>query len=130
MSISLLQYNVTGDCSNIGAGEVFLQVTGTTPPFAVNCISASCPLPTSALTDPYEYYYSGLTGDTYFLQITDGASTSIIQSVYISTGTTVTIDSVDTECGLDNGQVTGFTSGVYGYTEFYLYDGDGNYLSS
>jgi len=130
MSISLLQYNVTGDCSNIGAGEVFLQVTGTTPPFAVNCISASCPLPTSALTAPYEYYYSGLTGGTYFLQITDGASTSIIQSVYISTGTTVTIDSVDTECGLDNGQVTGFTSGVYGFTEFYLYDGDDNYFSS
>lgn len=130
MSISLLQYSVTGDCSNKGTGEVFLQVTGTTPPFAVNCISASCPLPTSALTAPYEYYYSGLTGGTYFLQITDGASTSIIQSVYISTGTTVSIDSVDTECGLDNGQITGFTSGVYGYTEFYLYDGNDNYLTS
>jgi hypothetical protein len=130
MSITLLQYSVTGDCTNIGAGEVFLEVTGTTPPFAVNCISPSCPLPTSALTAPYEYYYSGLTADTYFLQITDGGSNSIIQSVYISSGTSVSIDSSDTTCGLDDGTVTGYTSGVYGFTEFFLYDGDDNYITS
>ena len=93
MSISLLQYSVTGDCENKSYGEVFLQVTGDTPPFAVNCISSGCPLPTSALTTPYEYYSSGLSGGTYFLQITDGGNASIIQSIYISSGTTATIDS-------------------------------------
>ena len=130
MSISLLQYSVTGDCENKGYGEVFLQVTGDTPPFAVNCISSPCSLPTSGLTPPYIYYVSGLTSGTFFLQITDGGGGSIIQSVYISSGTTATIDSSHTTCGLDNGTVTGFTSGVYGYTTFYLYDGDDNYLNS
>ena len=130
MSISLLQYSVTGDCENLGLGEVFLQVTGDTPPFVVNCISSPCPLPTSALTAPYEYYSSGLNGGTYFLEIKDGGGASITQSVYISTGTTATIDSSHTTCGLDNGTVTGFTSGVYGFTTFYLYDGDDNYITS
>ena len=130
MSISLLQFNITGDCQNIGSGEVFLQVTGDTPPFAVNCISPSCPLPSSGLTAPYEYYYSGLTGGTYFLEITDGGNASIVKSVYISSGTTVTIDSEPTTCGFDNGSITGFTSGVYGFTTFELYDGDDTYITS
>jgi len=130
MSISILQYNVTGDCENLSAGAVYLQVTGSTPPFAVNCISPSCPLPISALTAPYIYSYENIPGGTYFLQITDGSSASIVQSVYISTGTTVSIDSSDTTCGLDNGTVTGFTSGVYGYSTFILSDGDDNYITS
>ena len=115
MSISLLQYSVTGDCENTNSGEVFLQVTGDTPPFVVSCISSPCSLPTSALTAPYEYYVTGLSGGTFFLEIKDGGGGSIIQSVYISSGTTATIDSSHTTCGLDNGTVTGFTSGVYGY---------------
>lgn len=130
MSIQLLQYNVTGDCTNTSSGEVFLQVTGDTSPFSVSCISSPCPLPTSALTGSNEYYVTGLSGGTFFLQITDGASNSIIQSVYISTGTTVSIDSSDTTCGLDNGTITGTTLGVYGSSEFFLYDGNDNYINS
>ena len=38
----ILQYNVTGDCENLNVGAVYLQVSGDTPPFAVNCISPSC----------------------------------------------------------------------------------------
>jgi len=130
MSISVLQYSVTGDCENRGNGSVFLRVNGSTPPFAVNCISPSCPLPTSALTTPYEYYYTGINQGTYFLQITDGSGDSIVQPVYISSGTTATIDSTPTTCGLDNATITGFTSGVYGFTTFQLYDGDDNFLTS
>lgn len=130
MSISIVQYAVTGDCENKGYGEVFLQVDGDTPPFAVNCISSPCSLPTSALTSPYIYYYSGLTAGTYFLEITDGGGASVVQSVYISSGTTATIDSAHTTCGLDNGSITGFTSGIYGSTSFYLYDGDDNFITS
>jgi surface protein len=130
MSISILQFNITGDCQNRGDGAVFLQITGDTPPFAVSCISPSCPLPSSGLTAPYEYYYSGLTGGTYFLEIIDGGNASIVKSVYISSGTTVTIDSEPTTCGFDNGSITGFTSGVYGFTTFQLYDGDDTYITS
>jgi hypothetical protein len=130
MSISVLQYSVTGDCSNLGLGEVFFEVTGDTPPFAVNCITTGCPLPSLSLTPPYIYYYSGISSGTYFLKITDGGGVSIIQAVYISSGTTATIDSEHTTCGLDNGSITGFTSEVYGYTTFNLYDGLNNFISS
>jgi len=128
MSISLLNYNVTGDCSNTNSGSVYFDITGLTPPFAVTCITPGCPLPTSAAT--LSYSASSLSADTYFLQIIDGASNTRLQSIYISSGTTATIDSLNTSCGLDNGEVTGFTSGVYGFTSFVLYDINNNYISS
>ncbi len=130
MSIIVNSYSVTGDCSNIGAGEVFFQVSGTTPPFSVNCISTPCSLPTSALTAPYEYYYSGITGGTYFLEIKDGGGASLVQPVYISSGTSATIDSTNTTCGQNNGNITGFTSGVYGLVSFSLYDIGNNLVTS
>ena len=128
MSILLINYNVTGDCSNTNSGSVYFDITGSTPPFAVTCITSGCPLPTSAAT--LSYSASSLSADTYFLQIIDGASNSYLQSIYISSGTTATIDSLNTSCGLDNGEVTGFTSGVYGFTSFVLYDINNNYISS
>ena len=132
MSISIVQYSVTGDCENKGYGAVYLEVEGDNPNWLVSQTpTVSNPLPTSALTAINNvYYYSGLTSGTYFLQITDGSNNSIIQAVYISSGTTATIDSQHTTCGLDNGSITGFTSGVYGVTSFVLYDGDDNYITS
>ena len=101
--INVYSYNVTGDCQNIGDGSVSFLITGDTPPFAVNCISPSCPLPTSANTTSYSA--NTLPAGTYFLEITDGASSTIVQAVYISSGTTATIDSSNTTCGLNNGTV-------------------------
>ena len=126
--INVYGYNVTGDCENIGVGSVSFLINGDTPPFGVTCVGSGCTLPTSASTTSYSA--ENLTGGTYFLQIIDGSSTSILQAVYISTGTTVSIDSSNTTCGLDNGTVTGFTSGVYGFSTFELYDGDHNYITS
>lgn len=128
MSISVYNFNVTGDCSNTNSGSVYFNITGSTPPFAVTCITSGCPLPTSAAT--LSYSASSLSADTYFLQIIDGASNSYLQAVYISSGTTATIDSQNTSCGLDNGIITGFTSGVYGIATFTLYDGSDNYVTS
>ena len=129
MSILVNSYGFTGDCSNTSIGAVIFNVTGDTPPFAVTCLNSSLP-PTSALTAPFYYEATGLSGDTYFLQIIDGASNGTILSVYISSGTSASIDSTNTTCGFDNGSVTGFTSGVYGYASFTLYDGSDNYITS
>jgi len=131
MSILLSNYNVTGDCTNTVSGAVYFEITGTTPGFVVSCLNTSCIIPTTIVSGPpYIFEFVGLSADTYFLQITDGASNSLIQSVYVSSGTTATIDSTDTTCGLDNGSVTGFTSGVYNLAEFSLYDGDDNFIVS
>ena len=128
--IQVYNLSITGDCTNSGLGAVSFNVTGDTPPFAVNCINSSLP-PTSALTTPfYSYDATSLTANTYFLEIKDGSSASIIQAVYISSGTTASIDSTPTSCGLDNGVITGFTSGVYGNAQFTLYDGSNNYITS
>ena len=130
MSIYIIDYSFTGDCSNTSIGAVTFNVTGTTPPFAVTCLNSSLP-PSSALTAPfYSYEATGLSGDTYFLQIIDGASNTRLQSIYISSGTSASIDSTNTTCGFDNGSVTGFTSGVYGYASFAIYDGSDNYITS
>jgi hypothetical protein len=126
--INIYDYNVTGDCENIGVGSVSFLINGDTPPFGVICVGSGCTLPTSASTSSYSA--ENLTGGTYFLQIIDGSSTSRLQTVYISTGTTATIDSSNTTCGFNNGAVTGFTSGVYGNATFYLYDILNNVVSS
>ena len=128
MSILVYNYSLTGDCTNSSLGAVSFDITGTTPPFAVNCLNTSCVLPTSASTLNYEA--SNLPSDLYFLEIVDGANNKIVQSVYISSGTTASIDSSNTSCGLDNGTVTGFTTGVYGFASFDLFDGSDNFIAS
>ena len=131
MSIVLSNYNVTGDCSNTMSGSVYFEITTGTPGFVVSCLNTSCVIPPTIVSGPpYIFSYYGLSADTYFLEIKDGASNSYIQSVYISSGTTATIDSTDTDCGLSNGSVTGFTSGVYGQAEFALFDGNDNFIVS
>jgi hypothetical protein len=128
MSIQIYNLSITGDCENTGSGSVYFNITGDTPPFGVVCTNSGCTLPSSGGTTSYSA--NGLTPGTYFLKITDGASVSTQQAVYISSGTTATIDSQNTTCGLDDGVVTGFTSGVYGTSSFLLYDGDDNYITS
>ena len=129
----ILVYNlsITGDCSNTGNGAVYFDITGTTPtvgPFSVTDGTGLGLLPLSAGTTSYSV--TGLTGGTYYASIADSSTEKIVQNIYISTGTTATIDSQPTTCGNDNGSVTGFTSGVYGIATFTLYDGDDNYLTS
>ena len=131
MSISINDFNLTGDCSNTASGAVYFEVTGTSPNFIVSCLNTPCVIPTTILSsDPYVFSYFGLSADTYFLQITDAASNKFIQSVYISSGTTTTIDSLDTTCGDDNGSITGYTNGVYGLASFSLYDINNNLIES
>lgn len=128
MAISIYNLIVSGDCNGTSSGFVSFDITGSTPPFAVTCTDPGCSLPTSASTTSYSV--SGLSANTYFLQVVDGGSNSYLQAIYISSGTTATIDSSPTSCGLDNGVVTGFTSGAYGDVTFSLYDGSDNLLTS
>jgi large repetitive protein len=126
--IQINNYSVTGDCSNTNSGAVYFRITGDTPNFGVVDGSGLGILPTSANTTTY--YVTGLSGGTYWAEVYDSAGTKVLQPIYISTGTTATIDSSPTSCGLDNGTITGFTAGVYGSAKFILYDGSNNYITS
>ena len=129
--IQVFNFSVTGDCSNTGSGAVSFDITGTTPtvaPFSVTDATGLGLLPLSAAT--LTYTVTGLTGGTYYATVADSSSEKIVQNIYISTGTTATIDSTAPSCGLDNGVITGFTSAVYGTSTFVLYDGSDNYITS
>ena len=126
--IQIYNYSVTGDCSNTGSGAVYFNITGDTPNFGVVDGTGLGLLPVSANTTTY--YVNGLTGGTYWAEVYDASATKVLQPIYISTGTTTSIDSTPTTCGLNNGVVTGFTSGLYGNASFVLYDGSDNYITS
>jgi hypothetical protein len=126
--IQIYNYSVTGDCSNRGSGEVYFRITGDTPNFGVVDGTGLGLLPVSANTTTY--YVKNLTGGTYWAEVYDSSATKVLQPIYISTGTTTSIDSTPTTCGLNNGVVTGFTSGLYGNASFVLYDGSDNYITS
>lgn len=120
--IQINNFSVTGDCSLTNSGSVSFSVTGDSPGFVVSEITSSGQFPTSALTAPYEYSVSNLSGGSYFLLVTDASSSTDIVSVYISQGTTVGIDRGNTSCGLNNGVITGTTPYVYGIATYYLYN--------
>ena len=131
MSFVLANYGLTGDCTNTISGAVSFEISGGAPPYVVSCLNTSCVIsPTIVTGPPYIFQYVGLSADTYFLEIKDSSNSTFIQSVYISSGTSATIDSVDTTCGYNNGAVTGFTNGSYGIATFDLYDGDDNFITS
>ena len=76
MSIIINNYSITGDCSNLGIGEVFFDITGDGPGWAVSEISSSGLLPTSATTNTY--YAGNLPSGSYFVEITDSAFETLI----------------------------------------------------
>ena len=53
MSIIINNYSVTGDCSNLGVGAVYFNITGDSPTWTVSEITTSGLLPTSASTTDY-----------------------------------------------------------------------------
>ena len=119
-------YFVTGDCSSNGSGVVSFDITGSTaPPYSVMELTSSGLLPTSASTT--SYYFSGLTGGSYSLEITDSClspgPTSTIINFNISTGSCLSISSqTNTTCGTNNGSLTSTFSVNYGGGKVYLYE--------
>jgi hypothetical protein len=126
--IQIYNYRVTGDCSNTKVGAVSFNITGDTPNFSVTDATGLGLLPLSANTTFYSV--TGMSGGTYYATVADAGTTKIVQPIYISTGTTATIDSSNTTCGQNNGTITGFTSGVYGLVSFSLYDISNNLITS
>lgn len=118
--ITINNYSVTGDCSNLGLGEVFFNITGDSPGWAVTEISSSGLLPTSAVTSTY--YVNNLPAGSYFVEVIDSMSDTYVLPVYISSGTCVSIDVEGTFCGFNNGSLTATTENVYGPIDFYLYN--------
>lgn len=128
--ISVYNFSVTGDCSNTNSGEVSFQITGGSAPYTVSEITTTVVLPTSAATT--SYYFSGLSADTYVVQIVDSCATAttLNLNIQISSGTCVSIESTDTLCGSPNGTISATSQGFCGDIDFYLYDINDNLVDS
>lgn len=131
-----LSYNlsITGDCTNSNLGAFNIDILGSAPDFTLTWISPSGGT-SVAITAPYNYSISGLSAGTYSFVITDSCvtptTTELVVNVYVSSGTCVNIDAVEsTLCGLDNGSLTATTSNFYGNAEFYLYETTDGYITS
>ncbi len=122
----ILNYSIsgiTGDCSNVGAGAFTITITGSAPDYTIQWTSPTTniiPLGPGVTS----YTETNLTAGVYTFNLLDScASNTIVPiSIYISSGTCVSIDSVkNTLCGLDNGSITASTTYDYGNTTFSLY---------
>ena len=123
--------NVTGDCSNVGAGVISILPTGGTAPYTVEWIDPNLG------ADVVEYTPSvrtGLFSNTYGLRLND-STLPVNQEFYVnipvSSGVCANIIGVKpTTCGQNNGSVTASTTSQYSSTNFYLYTTGDTFISS
>jgi uncharacterized protein (DUF2141 family) len=131
-----LSYNlsITGDCTNLNLGAFNIDIVGSAPDYTISWISPSGGTFVSISGPPYNYFVDGLSAGTYSLTITDSCvppTDPIVLNIYVSSGTCVSIDSVEnTTCGLDNGSLVTTTSNFYGNGNFYLYEMTDGYITS
>ena len=135
--INILNFSITGDCTNSGLGEIYLEITGDSPTWVVSedpIVTGY--LPTSGLTSGNNIYYvQGLSAGTYTLKIQDTVITPgdgyyIFLPFFLSSGTTVDVDAYGTTCGADNGSITANTGNNFGSSTYFLFDNNDNYITS
>ena len=123
--------SLTGDCSNTNSGAISISFSGGTPPYSVQWVSPNLGLDVVTINPSVR---TGLTTTTYGLYVVDSTlplNLNFPIDIPISSGVCATIETVvGTTCGLDNGSVVATSSSDYSSTNFYLYDFDGNYITS
>lgn len=131
----LLGYNlsVTGDCSNTNSGAFTIDIIGSAPDYSIQWVNPASG--TTALgVGVTQYSISGLSADTYTINIIDSCSPSntiLPVNIYISSGTCASITGIgNTTCGLNNGSLTASTTNYYGTAKFSLYNDDNVFITS
>jgi len=123
--------NVTGDCSQNSSGIVSILPYGGTPPYTVEWNNPSLSVDTVNGTASVR---SGLQFGTYAVRLNDSTLPTNNQfyiNVPVSSGVCANIVSVqNTTCGLNNGSVLLGSSSYYSSNNFYLYSGNGTYITS
>ena len=123
--------SITGDCLSLSAGSASILAFGGTPPYTIDW---QVPNLGSDVTTISPSVRTSLSAGTYGILVND-STLPINQQFYvnipISSGICVNILNVQsTTCGLDNGIVTGTSTSNYSSTNFYLYSGNGSYITS
>lgn len=124
--------SITGDCSNTSSGAFDISINGSAPDFTISWVDPN--FGTIPLSGATGYTINGLSGGSYVFNVIDscsGGSTTFPVSVYISTGTCVTITEVqNTTCNFNNGSLTADTTNYYNSPTFSLYELSSGFITS
>ena len=130
--LDVIVNSITGDCSNTSSGAFDISINGSAPDFTISWIDPS--FGTIPLSGATGYTINGLSGGSYVFNVIDscsGGSTTFPVSVYISTGTCVTLTGVqNTTCNLNNGSITADTTNYYNSPSFSLYEISSGFITS
>lgn len=121
---------ITGDCQSVGAGAINITPTGGTPPYTVEWTTPNLGEDQAVLFSTR----SGLFPGTYVIRVND-STLPVNQEFYInipvSDGVCASIIGIsNTTCEFNNGSVTGTSTSDYSSTNYYLFDGSDNFVSS
>lgn len=125
-------YTYTGDCTNSNLGGFDLYITGSSPGYSIVWVQP--PYPTVALGSSTAYTLTNLSAGTYSFYVQDSCASPVNLTqqvdIYISSGTCSNLDVLETSCGDINGEITATTTNYYNTASFYLFSGDGTYITS
>lgn len=131
--MALFDYSifVTGACQSNTTGSISILPFGGTPPYTVEWINPNLGADTITTLPSLR---SGLSGGAYAVRLNDSTlpvNYEFFVNIPVSSGVCVSIvDSVGTTCGLNNGSITGTSTSNYSSSTFYLYSGDGQFITS
>jgi len=122
---------VTGDCQNNSSGSISLLPYGGTAPYTVEWLTPNLGVDTVTILPSIR---TGLLSNTYSLRLNDSTlpvNNEFYINIPISNGVCSIISDVkNTTCGENNGIITGSSTSQYSSTNFYLYSGSGEYITS
>lgn len=115
---------ITGDCSNVNGGSFSIDINGTAPDYTIQWTSPYTNV-VSLGPNVSGFTQTGLSAGTYTFNVIDSCSpvsTTIPVSIYISSGTCISVNTVNnTLCQSNNGSISATTQYDYGNTTYYLY---------
>ena len=115
---------ITGDCSNVSGGSFNIVINGSAPDYTIQWTS---PYTNTVSLGPgvTGFTQTGLSAGTYTFNVIDSCSpvsTSIPVSIYVSSGTCISVNSVtNTLCQSNNGSISASTQYDYGNMAYSLY---------
>jgi hypothetical protein len=121
---------ITGDCQSVGAGAITIIPTGGTSPYTVQWTTPDLGEDQAVLSSTR----TGLYPDTYVIRVNDSTlptNQEFYINIPVSDGVCASILGIsNTTCQLNNGSITGTSTSDYSSTNYYLFDGSENYITS